>query len=66
MRHTFDWTGQFEVVQMTSENVFTEFLCIPHDLNEEITPRQLTFLDLGQEPGCRIERLRLTISPRRQ
>lgn len=66
MSHTFDRTGQFEVIQVTSENVFTEFLCIPHDLNEQITPRQFTFLELNQKPGCRAEWLRLTVSPRRQ
>ena len=66
MNHTFDWTGQFEVIQVASENMFTQFLCVPHDLNEKITPRQFTFLEFNQKPGRGAEWLRLTVSPRRQ
>lgn len=46
MSHTFDWTWKFEVIQVTSENVFTKFICISHDLNIQIASGQFAFLEM--------------------
>lgn len=66
MSHTFDWTWQFEAIQVTSENVCTKLIRISQDLNDQIAPGKFTFLELDQEPGCRVEWLTLTVSPERQ
>lgn len=66
MGHTFDWTRQFEVIQMTSENVVTKFIRILHDLNEQIASGQFALLKFGQGLGCIVEWLTLTVSPKRQ
>ena len=34
---TCDWTRQFEVIQVASENMFTKFGCISRDLIKQIT-----------------------------
>ena len=66
MGHTFDWTRQFEDIQVTSENVFTKFIRISQDLNEKIASGQFTLLGFGQGQGFIVEWLTLTVSPERQ
>ena len=52
MSHTFDWTWQFEIIQVTSENVLAKFIRISHDLDEQVASGQFALLGSDQEPGC--------------
>jgi hypothetical protein len=54
--HTFHWAWQFEVIQVTIENVFTKFIRISHDPNEQIAAGQFTLLEsrINQEPDAKL------------
>lgn len=66
MSSTSNRTWKLEVVQVSGEDVFTEFSRILHGLYNQITSRQLALLGWGQELGDDFERPRLTVSPRSQ